>query len=47
MIDEQDNKNELIWGKISSIDILKNLYDGKKLIDMSDEETNQMLEDLI
>ena len=29
MIDEQDNKNELIWGKISSIDILKNCTMGK------------------
>ena len=47
MKDKQDNENDLIWGKISNIDILKNIYSGKKLIDMSDEETNQMLEDLI
>jgi len=47
MKDKQDNENDLIWGKVSNIDILKNLYQGKKLIDMSDEETNQMLEDLI
>ena len=47
MKDKQDNENDLIWGKISNIDILKNMYRGKKLIDMSDEETNQMLEDLI
>lgn len=47
MKDKQDNENDLIWGKVSNIDILKNLYNGKKLIDMSDEETNQMLEDLI
>ena len=47
MKDKQDNENDLTWGKVSNIDILKNLYNGKKLIDMSDEETNQMLEDLI
>ena len=47
MKDKQDNENDLVWGKVSNIDILKNLYHGKKLIDMSDEETNQMLEDLI
>ena len=47
MIDKQDNENDLIWGKISNFDILNNMYRGKKLIDMSDEETNQMLEDLI
>ena len=45
MKDKQEK--ELIWGKITNIDILKNMYQGKKLIDMSDEETNQMLEDLI
>lgn len=47
MKDKQDNENDLIWGKVSNIDILKNMYRRKKLIDMSDEETNQMLEDLI
>ena len=47
MKDKQDNENDLIWGKISNIDILKNMYRGKKLIDMSDKETSQMLEDLI
>ena len=47
MKDKQDNENDLIWGKVSNIDILKKLYHGKKLIDMTDEETNQMLEDLI
>ena len=47
MIDKQDNEKDLVWEKVSNIDILKKLYHGKKLIDMSDEETNQMLEDLI
>ena len=47
MIENQDKENDLIGGKISNFDILNNMYRGKKLIDMSDEETNQMLEDLI
>ena len=47
MTDKQEKEKDLIWGKISNLDILENIYYGKKLIDMSDEETNQMLEDLI
>ena len=47
MIDKQDNEKDLIWGKILNVDILKNMYSGKKLIEMSDEEINQMFEDLI
>jgi len=45
--DKQNNENDLKWGKVSNIDILKNMYRGKKLIDMSDEETKQMFKDLI
>ena len=47
MKDKQDNENDLIWGKVSKIDILKNIYQGKKTGDMSDEEMNQMFSDLI
>ena len=47
MINKQDDENELIWGEISNIDILKKLYRDKKLNDMSEAEINQMLEDLI
>ena len=47
MINKLDDENELIWGEISNIDILKKLYLDKKLNDMSEAEINQMLEDLI
>ena len=47
MKNKQDNEKDLIWGEISNSDIIKNLYHGKKLTDMSNQETNQMLEDLI
>lgn len=43
----QNNKNTLVWGNYTIIDILKKLYKGKKLATMSDAEVNQMLEDLI
>ena len=47
MLDKQDYENDLIWSNISKLDLLKKIYNGKFLNDMSDEETNQMLEDLI
>ena len=40
-------KKELIWGKIAKEDILRKMYANKKLKDMTEEEVNQMLEDLI
>ena len=47
MTDNKDFENNIVWGKISNFDILKKMYKGKSVIDMSEEETNQMLEDLI
>lgn len=37
----------LEWGSIYVEDLLKQLYQGKNYEDMSEEEVNQMLEDLI
>ena len=42
-----DNNNELIWGEIKVQDLLKNLYKGKSLEQMSEKEVDRMLEDLI
>jgi len=42
-----DNNNELIWGKIKVQDLLKKLYKGKSLEQMSEKEVDRMLEDLI
>ena len=42
-----DNNNELIWGEIKVQDLLKKLYKGKKLEQMSEKEVDRMLEDLI
>ena len=42
-----DNKKELIWGEIKVQDLLKKLYKGKSLEQMSEKEVDRMLEDLI
>ena len=42
-----DNNKELIWGEIKAQDLLKKLYKGKSLEQMSEKEVNRMLEDLI
>ena len=44
------NKNEekeLIWGEIKVRDLLKSLYKGKTLEEMTEQEVNRMLDDLI
>ena len=43
----KDNNKELIWGKIKVQDLLKKLYKGKSLEQMSEKEVDRMLEDLI
>ena len=40
-----DNNNELIWGEIKVQDLLKKLYKGKSLEQMSEKEVDRMLED--
>ena len=42
-----DNNKELIWGEIKVQDLLKKLYKGKNLEQMSEKEVDRMLEDLI
>ena len=42
-----DNNKELIWGEIEVQDVLKKLYKGKSLDQMSEQEVDRMLEDLI
>ena len=42
-----DNKKELMWGEIKVQDLLKKLYKGKSLEQMSEKEVDRMLEDLI
>ena len=42
-----DNNKELIWGEIEVQDLLKKLYKGKSLDQMSEQEVDRMLEDLI
>ena len=42
-----DNNKELIWGEIKVQDLLKKLYKGKSLEQMSEQEVDRMLEDLI
>ena len=44
---KKDNNKELIWGEIKVIDLLKSLYKGKSLEQMTEEEVNRMLDDLI
>ena len=43
----KDNNQELIWGEIKVQDLLKKLYKGKSIDQMSEQEVDRMLEDLI
>ena len=43
----KDKNKELIWGEIKVQDLLKKLYKGKSLDQMSEQEVDRMLEDLI
>ena len=43
----KDNNRELIWGEVKVQDLLKKLYKGKSLEQMSGKEVDRMLEDLI
>ena len=43
----KDNNKELIWGEIEVQDLLKKLYKGKSLNQMTEQEVDRMLEDLI
>ena len=43
----KDKEKELIWGEIKVQDLLKKLYKGKRLEQMSEKEVDKMLEDLI
>ena len=43
----KDNNKELIWGEIEVQDLLKKLYKGKSLDQMTEKEVDRMLEDLI
>ena len=43
----KDNNKELIWGEIEVQDLLKKLYKGKSLDQMTKKEVDRMLEDLI
>ena len=43
----KDNNKELIWGEIKVQDLLKKLYKGKSLNQMTEQEVDRMLEDLI
>ena len=43
----KDNNKELIWGEIEVQDLLKKLYKGKSLDQMTKQEVDRMLEDLI
>ena len=43
---DKDNK-ELIWGEIKVQDLLKKLYKGKSLDNMTEQEVDKMLEHLI
>ena len=47
MNNNDNNKKELIWGEIKILDLLKNLYKGKSFDQMSEQEIDRMLEDLI
>ena len=42
-----DSIKELIWGEIKVLDLLKKLYKGKSLDQMTEKEVDRMLEDLI
>lgn len=43
----KDKNKELIWGEIKVQDLLKKLYKGNSLEQMSEKEVDRMLEDLI
>ena len=43
----KDNNKELIWGEIKFQDLLKKIYKGKSLDQMTEQEVDRMLEDLI
>ena len=43
----KNNNNELIWGEIDVQDLLKNIYKDKSFDQMSEQEVDRMLEDLI
>ena len=43
----KDNNNELIWGEIKVQDLLKKLYKGKNLDQMTEKEVDRMLDDLL
>ncbi|MBR2430178.1 hypothetical protein IKB17_01780 [bacterium] len=43
----KDKEKKLIWGEIKIQDLLKKLYKGKNLEQMSEKEVDRMLEDLI
>ena len=43
----KDNNKELIWGEIDVQDLLKNIYKDKSFDQMSEQEVDRMLEDLI
>ena len=43
---DKDNK-DLIWGEITINDLLRSLYKGKNFDEMSKQEIDRMLEDLI
>ena len=41
------NNKELIWGEVKLQDLIKKLYNGKSLDQMTEQEVDRMLEDLI
>ncbi len=41
------DKYKLEWGEVTQEDILRRIYKQKSLKEMSDEEINKMLDDLI
>lgn len=43
----KNNNKELIWGEIDVQDLLKNIYKDKSFDQMSEQEVDRMLEDLI
>ena len=43
----KDNNKELIWGEIKLQVLLKKPYKGKSLDQMTEQEVDRMLEDLI
>ena len=43
----KDNEKELIWGEITVKNLVKSLYKGKNFDDMSEQEVDKMIEDLI